>query len=393
MMTALLISGCGGGVKGGEPAASVASPAPAAGPQGAAPPATGAPDAGPAAGPDAGPAAGPCDPSIDAAHGTTVSDSGACPGVMPAAPACAGDLLLCGGTTSSSLGVSGNFASAAAIDGLSGLALACTAADNSATFYNLYLPMPSGFVSRAPLGAGAWATQDGFVTVGRSTGPSPMVFRAQDGSELSSAPAASRIFVGERSILAVRAAQQGSDVLLTAQGYATTGAPLLDAQPVATLTGASSGSLMLGGAATAGGSTLLIWQIYGQSGASARWLAADGTAPGAAFALQGWTSGIPDAAALADGGVALSTGTAWRGVVAAGAASETPAPQWLASRGPVQLFPGGRAMLFGIEVLAPDGTRCGTLDLGAPVLGIGNSGTVVTARDQRTFRIYPQLLR
>ena len=37
--------------------------------------------------------------------------------------------------------------------------------------------------------------------------------------------------------------------------------------------------------------------------------------------------------------------------------------------------------------------RGGTVDLGAPLVGIGLDGTAFAARNQRTFRIYPQLFR
>jgi hypothetical protein len=50
-------------------------------------------------------------------------------------------------------------------------------------------------------------------------------------------------------------------------------------------------------------------------------------------------------------------------------------------------------MAFGSEIVAADGTRCGTVNLGAPLVGIGVDGTTFTARSQRTFRIYPQLFR
>ena len=348
---------------------------------------------------DAGPPAGPCNPSIDAASGTAVVDSGACPGVLPARPSCAADLLLCSGVSPSATGaLHGTWAAAAAGNGRGGLALACGNADvGPSRFFSLYLPLPAGFVSKSFLGYAAWATHDGFITVGTSPAVASYVFRAQDGSELASVAAGGPLLAGEKSAVVVRVAPQGTGVAITAQGYRTDGTALAEAQPVATIAGAQAGDLMLGGAAEVSGRTLAIWQVYGESGAWARWLAADGTALTAAFAIQGWTDHVPDAAALSGGGIALpalpGSGQAWRSVIASGATAEEPAPAWLASRGAFTLFPGGRAMLFGTEVLAAGGTRCGTLDLGAPVLGIGADGTAVTAHDAKTFRIYPQLLR
>ncbi|HUJ26206.1 MAG TPA: hypothetical protein VLW85_09320, partial [Myxococcales bacterium] len=76
------------------------------------------------------------------------------------------------------------------------------------------------------------------------------------------------------------------------------------------------------------------------------------------------------------------------------ASSETPPPAWLSSRGDFFLARGGAAMAFGdSELLAGDGTSCGSLGLGAPLVGVGLDGTAVTAPDSRTFRIHPQLLQ
>ena len=79
--------------------------------------------------------------------------------------------------------------------------------------------------------------------------------------------------------------------------------------------------------------------------------------------------------------------------MAAGDTVERAAPGWLASRGDFFLLPEGRAMAFGTEILAADGSSCGTVNLGAPLVGIGVDGTAFTARSQRTFRIHPQLFR
>lgn len=379
-------------------------PAPPAAADGGSADATGggtasAPDGGPVAAADAGPPAGPCDPSLDAAAGTAIADEGACPGVMPARPSCAADLLLCSGVTASSNGgVHGTFAAAAAGNGRGGLALGCGTADVGPTrSYLLFLPTPSGFVSKTFLGYSAWATPGGFITVGTSPAVASYDFRAQDGSALASVAAGGQILVGAQSIVVVRVAQQGEGAVISAQGYREDGAPLAGAQQVAALPGVRAAEVMLGGAAEVDGKTLALWQVYGQTAAWARWIAADGTALTSAFAIEGWLDRVPDAAALAGGGIALpalpGSGPTWRSVVPSGATAEQPAPAWLLARGAFTLFPGGRAMLFGAEVLAAGGTRCGTLDLGAKVLGIGADGTTVTARDQKTFRVYPQLLR
>jgi hypothetical protein len=48
-------------------------------------------------------------------------------------------------------------------------------------------------------------------------------------------------------------------------------------------------------------------------------------------------------------------------------------------------------MAFGSEILAADGTVCGTVDLGAPLVGVGVDGTAFSARSEKTFRVHPQL--
>jgi hypothetical protein len=154
---------------------------------------------------------------------------------------------------------------------------------------------------------------------------------------------------------------------------------------------------------SASGATLVIWQVYGDSNATARWLARDGSPATAAFSIAGWTDMAPATAALAGGGIAVAaqpesgvSSRRWRGVIAPGAAFETAPPSWLASRGSFFLLPGGKGMVFGSsgsEILAANGTVCGTLDLRGPLLGIGLDGTAFAGPDERTFRIYPQLFR
>jgi hypothetical protein len=68
---------------------------------------------------------------------------------------------------------------------------------------------------------------------------------------------------------------------------------------------------------------------------------------------------------------------------------QAPAPDWLAARSDSQIIRGGRALLFGDEIVIVEGTSCGTLSQPGQV---GLDGTFIVARDQQTFRVYPQLL-
>jgi len=69
---------------------------------------------------------------------------------------------------------------------------------------------------------------------------------------------------------------------------------------------ASSGNPMVGGSMTTTGATLIIWQVYGEADAKARWLAPDGTLATGTFPIAGWTDSAPFTAALAGGAVAIA---------------------------------------------------------------------------------------
>src|SRR5205085_2067171 len=172
------------------------------------------PDGGPG---DGGVAAGPCDPSIAASEGVAIVDTGACPGVIPAASTCAAEITICSG-----------------------------------------------------LGSGD---------------------------------------TGDAQLIAQSFAADGTSRMTTAIGAFT----------------GSAGSLMLSGATSSTGATLVVWQIQGEANATARWLAADGSASSAPFSIAGWSSSAPQTAALAGGAIAIAaepqSGVAtrsWRGIVAAG---------------------------------------------------------------------------
>ena len=379
--TAIVMFGCAQGAPAGDPAEDVSAAA--------------APDAGPADA-DGGVLVRACDPSIAAGEGVAITDTGACPGVIPPTASCAAELTVCAGLGSGANGVYGNIVSRATSDGRGSAVLSCQRSDVGPADLNfLFVPTRSGFVSKAALGADVRPLRDGFITSEGSyvLPPPTYLFLAHDGGFRASQKGGT-LHAGPDGAVIVRAVNGQ----LLAESFAADGTAKTTAV-IGAFTG-SGADVMPGGATSSTGATLVIWQIYGEGAANARWLGADGSVSGAAFSIAGWTSSVPQAAALAGGVIAVAaepqsgvTARTWRGIVAAGEMAERPAPAWLASRGDFLLLPEGRAMAFGSEIVAADGTRCGTVNLGAPLVGIGVDGTTFTARSQRTFRIYPQLFR
>ena len=369
---ALLMFGCAQGSPAADPSVEVAA----------------------AAGPAAPAAAGPCDPAIDGA--VTVEDTGACSGVMPAPSRCAAELTICSGVASGANGVSGTSVSGATSDGRGSVVLSCHRHDVGPPQLNfLFVPNRDGFVSRAGLGVDVRPLRDGFVVSDGSylLPPPAYDFLAHDG-DLRAAQKGGTLYAGPDGAVVVHAA----DGQLIAESFAADGTPKASGS-VGSFAG-SAASLTLDGAMSSTGATLVVWQIYGDATATARWLGADGSPASAAFSIAGWTDRAPQTSALAGGAIAIAaqppSGTAvrrWRGVVMAGETAERAAPDWLASRGDFFLLPGGKAMAFGKEILDGKGTLCGTVDAGAPLVGVGVDGTAFSARSERTFRIHPQLFR
>lgn len=382
--TAILMFSCAQGVPAGDGILDVAS--------GAATPPPAAADAGPA--PDPGLAAGPCDPSLAAA--VAVADTGACPGVMPRPSSCAADITICSGVGSGSTGVHGDSASGATSDGRGSVVLSCHRADVGPPLLNyLFVPTRSGFVSKAGLGVDVRPLRDGFIaSEGSYMLPPPAYdFLAHDGA-LRAAQKGGALYAGPDGAVLVHA----GDGLLIADSIAADGT-LKSTATIAPIA-APAGTLMLEGAMSTSGTTLVIWQVYGEATATARWLGADGSPAGPSFSISGWTDSAPRTAALAGGAIAVAAqpesganARSWRGVIGAGETVERPAAPWLSARGSFLLLPGGKAMAFGGEIVGPDGTACGTVDLGAPLVGIGVDGTAFSARSEQTFRVHPQLFR
>src|SRR5438105_3459541 len=254
------------------------------------------PDAGPS---DAGVAAGPCDPSIPAAEGVLIADTGACSGVIPPAATCAADITLCAGLGSAN---SGNVVSGATSDGRGSVVLSCHRNDIGPPVVNaLFVPARSGFVSKAPLGVDVRPLRDGFITSeGSYILPPPTYdFLAHDGG-FRAAQKGGTLYAGPDGAVIVRP-MNGQ---LIAESFAADGTSKLTAA-IASFT-APAGSVMLDGAMSSTGATLVIWQIYGEAKATARWLAADGSPASAPFSIAGWSSSPPQTAALAGGAIAIA---------------------------------------------------------------------------------------
>src|SRR5436305_4606678 len=238
------------------------------------------PDAGPG---DGGVAAGPCDPSIAASEGVAIVDTGACPGVIPAASTCAAEITICSGLGS---GDTGNAVVGATSDGRGSVVLSCRRNDVGPPQLNfLFVAIRNGFVSKASLGVDVRPLRDGFIaSEGSYLLPPPTYdFLAHDGG-FRAAQSGGALYAGPDSAVIVRA----GDGQLIAQSFAADGTSRMTTA-IGAFTG-SAGSLMLSGATSSTGATLVVWQIQGEANATARWLAADGSASSAPFSIAGWSS-------------------------------------------------------------------------------------------------------
>ncbi len=315
---------------------------------------------------------------------------------MPQPSSCAVDVTICSGIAAGDNGPSGNAVAAGTSDGRGAVVLSCRRADVGPSPLNfLFVPQQGGLVSKALLGVDVRPLRDGFVVSDGSARLPPPAwdFLAHDGN-LRAASDGGTLYAGPDGAVIVRAA----DGQLIAASYAADGS-VRSTATVGTFGGPAS-ALTLDGAMNADGATLVIWQVYGQANATARWLGPDGSPASGAFAIPGWSDRAPQAAALAGGAIAIAaepqsgeSARRWRGVVEPKETAERPAPSWLASRAGFFLLPGARAMAFGNEIVDADGMSCGTVDAGAPLVGIGVDGTAFTARSEKTFRVHPQLFR
>ena len=334
-----------------------------------------------------------CDPSIDAAAGIVIVATSACAGVMPAAPTCAADVTSCAGWISS--GTGGIFASAATSDALGAIAVACTSSDSGATLYRLGLAT-ARYAATTQLGEAVAPLQDGFVATPLSR-PAPVGIFAHDGTQLASIQTGGpAVIVAPGGVEILAAGKTSTGWTLTAQRFGDDGVARDAPQQLGEL--AASSGVTLAGAAEPGGAVLVTWSTYAPFATFARWLGADGTPLSPAFDISSWAGHAAASAALPGGGIAVgdTAGARWRGVLAPGSSSPSPVPAWLAARGDFTLVRGGAAALFGgAEVVAADGTSCGTLSFAdGGSARAGADGTVFHATaDGKGFRVYPQLLR
>lgn len=402
--TGLPATGEGGSPDGGSAGAD-------AGTGGRADAGTGSPDAGTGsadAGTTGGGLAAHCDPALDPASGVTltgVSTAASCAGLLPALPTCAAEITACSGWHNSSLGPSGSTTVRGDSDGAGSLALYCANVDvGPSPGFTLYLDGPSGFAKGVHLGDQVWSLPSGMValTTSYSQRPPPYYdFVNHDGALLGNlAQGASQIYVSPATIEIATPEPATGGVQVFAQQVGADGAPQ---GPRATVSDfiATTSALWLGGAADDRGGTLIVWSVNGQANSYGRWLDAAGQPATPVFTIPLSSAQMGGAAGLTAGyGVALANSSGrWSWVAAPGSTALTPAPAWLSAHtGAFRLVRGGRALAFApaftkaVEVVAPDGTSCGTLALPGNA-SIGADGTVFATVTDKTFRVYPQLLR
>ena len=197
----------------------------------------------------------------------TIRNSGACPGLLPAAVTCAADLTICSGVGyPPEGGMSGNSAVGANSDGRGSVVLSCHRADVGPPLLNfLFVPTRSGFVSKAPLGIDVRPLGDGFVvSEGYLLPPPSYDFIAHDGNLRKGQRGGTLYASATRAVIV-----HPTNGEIVAQSFTAAG-ELAATATLATFS-ADAGSLMFGGAMNASGAALVIWQVYGESKATARW--------------------------------------------------------------------------------------------------------------------------
>jgi hypothetical protein len=335
-----------------------------------------------------------CDGSLNAAQGFTVSDTGACPGMMPAVPTCAADFKLCSGFTAGAT-PSGTLAGFASSDGAGDLLLSCSHVDTPVSGLQLFSTSAAGYGDGTfgALGSEAAPMKFGFSTMPASQHDAFMVISGSGATLAQASPTPNLVLAGTDGAAAFWVAQAAQGLTISMQRFAPDGTVRA---PLQTLLTIASG-WVLGGAMDINGHTLLLVGVAGEATAQALWMAPDGHAETALFTVSRTAFSTDGAAALPGGGVALGEASPakWNTTLTAGSTQQSAAPGWLASRGSFQIIRGGTALLFsgssGSEIVTPDGTSCGTLSRSGQV---GLDGTFIsTSADQTTFRAYPELLR
>ena len=392
MISTILLASCAGAsdLSGVEPVIGQSQTSPDAGTAAADP----GVDAGtPAAAAPAQPHDARCDGSIDASRGFAVSDTGACPGMMPAAPTCAADFKLCSGLIPSPpAGSLTNFASS---DGAGNLLLSCANAETSVSGLQFFPAGVSGYGDGtfAALGSDAAPLRSGFSLIPVQAHDSFMVMDGSGSTLARAAVTPNLVLAGTDGAAAFWATAGAEGVTISMERFGPDGSVRA---PVQTLMTVASG-WVLGGAMDVNGHSLLLIGAQGEATAQAIWLAPDGHAETAAFTVSRTAFSNDAVSALPGGGVALGEAfpTKWHTTLATSSTQQSAAPAWLAARGSFQIVRAGKALSFAgdssSEIVTPDGTSCGTLSRAGQV---GLDGTFIAASaDQTTFRVYPGLLQ
>jgi hypothetical protein len=293
----------------------------------------------------------------------------------------------CSGVASGESGATGTTAIAATGDASGALGLGCQNVQTKRNIFFAFVPSSGSYRKVAPLSERVFPLPSGFFSTGQVQ-PAPGYVFDRAGRMLASLGSGTALPSRAGSIEVVSASSEG----LFAQQYGPEGVPNAAAVRLADV---GADALVLGGAANDTAHTLVVWATKSDPRVQGRWLGTDGQPESAAFALAGTSAQIGAFAALPDGSVAVggANGPRWRSVIAQSATKETPVPEWLAARGGFEVVRGGKALLFGSELVSADGTSCGPIGTSSAPVGVALDGTVVSIADEKTFHVYPQLLR
>jgi hypothetical protein len=136
----------------------------------------------------------------------------------------------------------------------------------------------------------------------------------------------------------------------------------------------------------------------------ARWLDGKGAFLTGWFAISSGGTVSYSLASAIGGGEFVQQDGVWRAFLPSGSAAAQPAPAWLAARTGqnLSIVRGRKAYALTsrsggsiVELFAPSGTRCGSIDVGGGNVSIGADGTVFTQTTANSCRrdFFPGLLR
>jgi hypothetical protein len=136
----------------------------------------------------------------------------------------------------------------------------------------------------------------------------------------------------------------------------------------------------------------------------ARWLDGKGALLTGWFAISSGGTVSYSLQSAIGGGAFVQQDGVWRAFLPSGSAAAQPAPEWLAARTGqnLSIVRGRKAYALTsrsggsiVELFAPSGTRCGSIDVGGGNVSIGGDGTVFTQTTTNSCRrdFFPGLLR